>query len=525
MLEAFSLLTFSEFFAKIFIYYLAKEITMKTKILSVLLSVLIIIPMIGTLGVALNATSEIQNPFIDLPDGKWFTDASLYCYKYGYMSGTGDRKFAPNDKFTRAMFVTVLYQIDLATEKYTSSSFKDVKVGSWYANAVEWAYQNDYASGLGDGKFGPTNVVTREQLASFLYTYSKLKGYDVSGQDDLSAFTDAQNISRWALKSVKWAVAENLLRGVGNGQLSSKGQVTRAQIAVILKKYLKNHGVQWDDGVVITERTCTQAGETLFTSLDGNNVKMVTYKAWHLWDTGKITKTATCAAEGEKLFTCTICKNTRIEKIRKLTTHSWDAGTIIKPASCIVNGIKQYKCLICNIIKEESIKKLSNSGKHTWDSGKVLTAATCQKEGEKRFTCSVCKESYIAAIPKISHNYIRGKCTYCGKVQSDYKRISGTWYMDRYYNRNTGKTVYVPKSDAEYITLKTDGTMISSSGNSVYYSKYIFGFEGDDYTAYFETISGEKVSCFFISGNTMNFYFLDENEDLDYMMWIFVKYD
>lgn len=437
---------------------------MKTRLISLLLSLLLIIPMTLSFGVPSAAEAPAVNPFSDLPDGKWYTDAALYCYKYGYMSGTGEGTFAPNGKFTRAMFVTVLYQIDMATDKYRTSSFTDVKAGAWYANAVEWAYSNKYASGLGNGVFGPSNVVTREQLAAFLYTYSKLKGYGVSAQDDLSAFTDAESISGWALNAVKWAVAEKLLSGVGNGLLSPKGQVTRAQIAVILKNYLKDHGVQWDGGTVQTERTCTVDGVTVFTSLDGEHTKTVTYKAWHKFDEGKVTKKADCVNEGTKKFTCTVCKATKTEPVKRLSSngkHTWDGGKVTTSATCQKEGVTTYTCKVCKGTYTKPIAKTD----HKWNSGVVTTEPTCQRTGVKTFTCTHCGKTNTSTLSKVGHKYVDHICKWCDKVEPGWVGIYGTWYLVGSCNTETGKTTSGFTS-TNYLHFYKDGSVNLVAGSS-----------------------------------------------------------
>ena len=176
---------------------------MKTKLISLLLAVLMVVPLFTSFGVISAADPDdeqeeitFDNPFTDVPANSWFTYGSLYCYKYGYMNGTGDAVFSPKSGFTRAMFAVILYQIDMAEDTYSTSSFTDVKPGKWYSKAIEWAVQNGYSTGLGNGIFGPGNGVTREQLAVFLYTYSELKGYDVSNGADLTSYSDNGKIAK-----------------------------------------------------------------------------------------------------------------------------------------------------------------------------------------------------------------------------------------------------------------------------------------------------------------------------------------
>ena len=181
---------------------------------------------------------KFNNPFTDVPDGKWYTDAALYCNFCGFMTGTTETTFSPDMDFSRAMFVTVLSKIDGAdTSDCEGSHFTDVPEGKWYSKPVEWAYRNNYASGTGNGCFSPMAPVTRETIAQFFYNYTAKKGGNVSVLDDLSAYTDAGEISGWAKTAVQWAVASELISGTSATTLSPKGTASRAQVAVIVKKF------------------------------------------------------------------------------------------------------------------------------------------------------------------------------------------------------------------------------------------------------------------------------------------------
>ena len=138
--------------------------------------VLIIVSAAVVPSVSSNAEAY-ENPFNDVPDDMWYTDAVLYCNANGFMIGTDEGWFMPELRLTRAMFMTVLSRIDGAdTTSYTGSSFDDVPEDAWYATYVEWSYQNGYSSGTGNGNFSPDVPLTREQIAVFLFVYSALKG-------------------------------------------------------------------------------------------------------------------------------------------------------------------------------------------------------------------------------------------------------------------------------------------------------------------------------------------------------------
>ena len=116
-----------------------------------------------------------------------------------------------------------------------------MKAESWYGDAVTWAADQKLVEGYGNCKFGPNDPVTREQLAAILYRYTVYKQGDVSSSATLQGFPDADDVSSWAKTPMSWAVAEGLISGVGNGNISylcPRDKAMRSQIAAILNRYL-----------------------------------------------------------------------------------------------------------------------------------------------------------------------------------------------------------------------------------------------------------------------------------------------
>ncbi|MBQ4054477.1 MAG: S-layer homology domain-containing protein, partial [Clostridia bacterium] len=187
------------------------------------------------------AKLEMSNPFTDIKEDQWYTDGILWCYHSGYMAGISETDFGRKQNVTRAMFITILAKIDEAdlTPYEGKSSFSDVAVGKWYSSAIEWAYQNGYTSGIAEGVFGYKNDVTREQLATFLYTYSVNKGYIITGRADLSGYGDFDRIHSWARDAVSWAVHYGLISGTSATTLAPRASATRAELALIVKNYVE----------------------------------------------------------------------------------------------------------------------------------------------------------------------------------------------------------------------------------------------------------------------------------------------
>ena len=182
------------------------------------------------------AVVEPTTGFNDVADKDWFADAVKYVADKGMMNGTSKTTFGPNDSTTRGMIVTVLYRLENEPSA-AAASFTDVVSGQYYTDAVAWANANGIVTGYGNGKFGPNDVVTREQLAAILYRYAQYKGYDITKKADLSGYSDNGQVSAYAKDALAWANAAKLINGVTNTTLVPQGNATRAQVSAILHRF------------------------------------------------------------------------------------------------------------------------------------------------------------------------------------------------------------------------------------------------------------------------------------------------
>ena len=181
-------------------------------------------------------SSASASQFADLTSGSWYYDGVRYALENGLMTGTSARTFAPDRPVTRAMLVTILWR--LAGEPYGRvSPFEDVLPGSWYAQAVSWAYDKGIVTGVTATSFQPNAPVTREQLCAILCRYAALTGKNTAASAPLDAFTDCAQVSAYAEASVRWALQAGLLTGVGSSRLAPRSGATRAQLAVLLQRF------------------------------------------------------------------------------------------------------------------------------------------------------------------------------------------------------------------------------------------------------------------------------------------------
>ena len=178
-------------------------------------------------------------PFTDVREADWFYDDVVYAYENGLFSGTSDTTFSPNASMTRAMLVTVLYRLEGQPTVSGRSGFSDVKLNSYYEDAVTWAADNGIVNGTGATTFSPNANVTREQMAAILYRYAQYKQYGTTASAGLNGFSDAAKVSAYAKAPLSWAVAEKLVNG-SEGRLLPTGNATRAQVAAILHRFVEN---------------------------------------------------------------------------------------------------------------------------------------------------------------------------------------------------------------------------------------------------------------------------------------------
>lgn len=186
-----------------------------------------------------------NHPFTDIT-ADWYKEAVLFAYNNNLMNGMGDNKFKPDEATTRAMLVTTLYRYEGEPDVSAKAPFTDLKQ-DWYKKPINWAHSNKIVRGMSEKIFAPDEKVTREQIATIMYRYAESKKQDVSQKKSLSSFSDSKKVNSWAKEAMEWAYAEGLITGNSiNGKvlLDPQGDATRAQIATILMRYIKNAAEQ-----------------------------------------------------------------------------------------------------------------------------------------------------------------------------------------------------------------------------------------------------------------------------------------
>ena len=163
--------------------------------------------------------------FDDVSDNYWGAEAVAFASSRELFAGTSATTFAPDTAMTRAMIVTVLARFE-GVDTTTGST--------WYEAGQQWAVEN----GVSDG----TNMdasLTREQLATMLYRYAQLKGYDVSvgNNTNILSYADASSVSSYAMEAMQWACGAGIIGGK-DGLLAHAGSATRAEVATMLMRFV-----------------------------------------------------------------------------------------------------------------------------------------------------------------------------------------------------------------------------------------------------------------------------------------------
>lgn len=179
--------------------------------------------------------------FTDVKETDWFYESVMTAFKKGLMNGVSETEFAPDTTLTRAMLVTILYRAEGEPATNRSIPFADVDMGAYYANAVSWAKQNGIVSGVTENEFAPDTNITREQIATIIFRYAQYKGMDAVTLEENLHFTDADEISEYAVSAMNWAVGTGLMKGKSTTTINPKDNATRAEIAAILQRFIETN--------------------------------------------------------------------------------------------------------------------------------------------------------------------------------------------------------------------------------------------------------------------------------------------
>lgn len=182
-----------------------------------------------------------EEPFSDVSES-WANNEIVQACGMGFMDGYGGGIFAPEDSLTRAQMAQILWNYAGNPSANFDAPFTDLEQ-DWYREAVNWAYGEKIFYGVGENRFDPEGILTREQLAQLLFNQSgQQKGMEgmLTGIYD-GQYPDSSEISNWAKDAFYWALYKGILCGSSSEEIGNtlypKAPASRAQAAVMMVRY------------------------------------------------------------------------------------------------------------------------------------------------------------------------------------------------------------------------------------------------------------------------------------------------
>lgn len=177
--------------------------------------------------------------FTDVSDNHYAKEAIEYMSSMGYISGRPDGTFGVNDKITRGEFATILARISEFKEKELSLPFTDVKTEDWYYDGIAFCYANKISNGQSETIFNPNANITREELATMLYRYTKFLNIIFEDNQSPAQFSDEKEISEYAVEAVIKLQSASVISGYEGNIFLPKGNATRAEATKMIYNIIK----------------------------------------------------------------------------------------------------------------------------------------------------------------------------------------------------------------------------------------------------------------------------------------------
>ena len=176
-----------------------------------------------------------REQYLDLTEAHWAAQAIWRLTEAGVVNGVEPHVFSPGGTVTRGAFVTILGRLGgVNIDDWRYRHFSDVFNTDWYSPYVTWAAENGIVGGYGDGRFGPNDPITREQMAAVIQRFSAYLEAELSvSAETVPAYTDEASISDWAREAVAWARDAGLMTGRDDGSFDPMGTANRAEICTV----------------------------------------------------------------------------------------------------------------------------------------------------------------------------------------------------------------------------------------------------------------------------------------------------
>ena len=183
-----------------------------------------------------------DNPYSDVKTSDFFFDYVMFAYNHELMVGTNSNPmtFSPNTTTTRGMIVTILYRMAGSPDVGgMANPFSDVADGVWYSDAVRWAAENGIVYGIGNGNYAPNAPITRQDLAVILERYANFMGITLPSAQSYTAFIDAAGIANYAKEAIERFFRAGIIGGYPDGSVKLKGEATRDEVTTMMMRFIE----------------------------------------------------------------------------------------------------------------------------------------------------------------------------------------------------------------------------------------------------------------------------------------------
>ena len=184
-----------------------------------------------TMLLALGVTASAAE-FTDVPAGSDYAEAVQWASDNGYIYGYGDGRFGVNDNVTRAQLATIFHRAAGTPAASGTSRFSDAEAGAYYINALSWAETAGLIAGYPDGRFGVGDPVTRQQVATILWRWA---GSPAASAEN---YLDENTISAYAQTAVDWSRSNGIIAARSDGRFAPTDNATRGEIVSALYNYM-----------------------------------------------------------------------------------------------------------------------------------------------------------------------------------------------------------------------------------------------------------------------------------------------
>lgn len=187
---------------------------------------------------------ENYKTFDDIKNVSWAKEQIEVLASKGIVKGIDNNNFAPQKQITRADFLLLLVRALELSAPVKDDNFSDVKKGDYYYDAVGTAKALGIVNGVGDGRFNPKGLITRQDMIVMADRALKIAGYKYSNSSkSIDAYVDASKVSNYAKESIQKFVSEGFIQG-SNNSLKPTDNASRAEVAVIIYRLINSYYIQ-----------------------------------------------------------------------------------------------------------------------------------------------------------------------------------------------------------------------------------------------------------------------------------------